>query len=216
MGAEFGEKKIGSGMLVLIIAVVLALMVITAARQDNTSPTGIDSNYFSSASSFFSFGDSNKSGGALKPEVSTVEVFFCPMDSCANHLISKIDSAKSSVYVAIYSLTHDGVADALKKAKDRGVEVKVIFDKDQSMNDASDDEYLAQGGVLVSLRNGRGYMHNKYTIIDGAFVATGSFNYSQNADTKNEENLVFIENSEIAKRYKADFDRIWDLSDRAQ
>ncbi len=216
MGAKFGEKKIGSGMLILVIAIVLALFVIFAAREDNTSFTGIDSNYSKAASSFFSFGDSNSASVAAKPAESNVEVYFCPADSCANHLISKIDSAKSSLYIAIYSFTHDGIADAVLKAKERGVDVKVIFDKDQSMNDASDDEYLAQAGTPVSLRNGKGYMHNKFTIIDGTIVATGSFNYSQNADTKNEENLVFIENPEIAKKYKEDFDKIWDLSDRVQ
>ena len=55
-------------------------------------------------------------------------------------------------------------------------------------------------------------MHNKFAVIDAKLVATGSFNYSQNADTKNEENLVFINDSVIASEFKNDFDLIWDKS----
>jgi len=215
MGAELGEKKLGSGTLIFIIAIIAALLVIFVVRLDNTGVTGFESDT-SSGTSFFGFGDLNKYAVSGGSQVSNVEVFFCPVDSCANHLIEKIDSAKVSLYIAVYSFTHDGIADAVVRAKARGVDVKVIFDKDQSMNDASDDEFLAQAGVFVSRRNGSGYMHNKFSVIDGLFVATGSFNYSMNADTKNEENLVFIENSKIAQMYKDDFDKIWDLSEGVQ
>ena len=153
----------------------------------------------------------------LQPAVSLskVDVFFCPEDNCANQLIREIDSSKKSVYIAIYSFTHDGIADSLIRARSRGVEVKVIFDYDQSTNKSSDDERIFAAGIPIARRNGSGYMHNKFTIIDGNFVATGSFNYSQNADEKNDENLVFIESADIASKFKSDFDYLWDISDKA-
>lgn len=141
-----------------------------------------------------------------------IEVFFCPQDRCADQLIAKIDSAQKSIYVAIYSFTLDGVADALIRAERRGVEVKVIFDYGQASGVSSDDEKLAAAGIPIELRNGSGYMHNKFIIIDGELVGTGSFNYSANADEKNDENLIFILDAGLAKKYKADFDQIWGLS----
>ena len=214
-----GEENRSFGMIFLIIVVVLAIGVIFVARGDNSST--MPSFDFNSAeySSLFgmsnSSSDSNTSGVSLWPssDSAKAEVFFCPQDNCAEQLIKKIDSAKESLYIAIYSFTHDGIADAVIRAKGRGVDVKVIFDYDMSANTSSDDELLASKGVSVARRNGSGIMHNKFSVIDGALVATGSFNYSNNADTRNEENLIFIESKKIAQQFNQDFNSIWIVSD---
>ena len=143
---------------------------------------------------------------------SPVQVFFCPQEHCADQLIGHINDANQSIYVVIYSFTHVGISDALIRAKERGVDVRVLFDYDQAAGSSSVDEKLAAAGIPIVRRNGPGYMHNKFTVIDGNLVSTGSFNYSNNADTKNDENLVFIWSAEIAKKYKADFDKLWALA----
>jgi len=212
----FGENKgIGSGLWFLIIVVVIGVLFVFIAREDNGYsglPTSLGS--YESDNNFSQFKlnlfDNNSSPQPVK--VDKVGVFFCPREACAEKLIQKINSADKNIFIAIYSFTHDGISDALIEAKKRGVEVMVVFDSDQSANASSDDEKLFEAKIKVARRNGSGYMHNKYTIIDGNFVATGSFNYSQNADTKNDENLIFIESSEIAAKYKSDFDRLWSVS----
>ncbi len=45
-------------------------------------------------------------------------------------------------------------------------------------------------------------MHNKYAIIDQKIVITGSFNWTQKAVEMNRENILIIQNEEIAKQYK--------------
>lgn len=45
-------------------------------------------------------------------------------------------------------------------------------------------------------------MHNKYMIIDGQVLQTGSFNYSYAAEYKNAENvIVVLQNSKIINQY---------------
>lgn len=210
------KKSSSSGIVFLVIIVVMALLVIFFARQDN-NPGGNDFNLANNS-------DGNIFGDIFKPidynspfsspitDATKVEVYFCPQDECADKLIDKVNSAKNSVYIAIYSFTLDDLSSALISAKQRGVEVKVIFDYDQSTNSYSDDEKLVAAGIPIARRNGSGYMHNKFTIIDGNLTATGSFNYSQNADERNDENLVFIVSEEIASKFKADFDHLWDVS----
>ena len=199
-----------AGKVFFVIVVLCAFLIVGWVRLENVSPFG--EQVLGGSGSSISV--SEKLGGALPESNSgiSVEAFFCPQDSCADKLIKKIDSADKNIFVAIYSFTHDGVADALIRAKERGVEVMVVFDYDQAGNDSSDDEKLFEKGVRVARRNGSGYMHNKFAVIDARIVATGSFNYSMNADTKNEENLVFIESAEIASKFKADFDLIWGKS----
>ncbi|MFA5357477.1 MAG: phospholipase D family protein [archaeon] len=136
------------------------------------------------------------------------EVYFCPADDCANRLIEKIDAADETISIAIYSFTLDSVADALVRAKQRDVSIKVIFDNGQ-INESSEDGTLLGAGIPVKRKKGGGYMHNKFCVIDGEIVGTGSFNYSKNAQTENNENLIFISSKKIADAYQQEFDRLW-------
>jgi len=52
-------------------------------------------------------------------------------------------------------------------------------------------------------------MHHKVFIIDNATVVTGSFNPSQNADTRNDENMLIIHDPSIAARFLEEFYRLW-------
>lgn len=205
MGFKEGNSSNSSGLIFFIIVVLIAGMFIFSVRQENNAANPLDGLFTASDNSSFGY----YGAPVVKESANSIEVYFCPQDACADKLIRKIDSAKSSLYVAIYSLTLDGISDALIRAKNRGVEVKVIFDSDQSKNAASDDERMGNEGVKVAYRNGSGYMHNKFTIIDMNVVATGSFNYSNNADTRNEENLVFIESRGLAESFKQNFESIW-------
>ena len=51
--------------------------------------------------------------------------------------------------------------------------------------------------------------HHKVLIIDKNIVVTGSFNFSRNADESNDENVIIIQNPEIAAEYLKEFDRRW-------
>ncbi len=142
----------------------------------------------------------------------SAEVFFCPEDSCSQQLISQINSAQKTIDIAIYSFTLDSIADALLEAKERGVFIRIVFDNLQAANQYSEDERISEAGVLIKIKSGSGYMHNKFIVIDGEKVLTGSFNYSSNADTKNDENLILIISKKIAKNYSDEFEELWDES----
>ena len=96
------------------------------------------------------------------------------------------------------------------RARERGVSVRVVFDYLQASNQYSEDEKLSHGGVAIKIKDGSGFMHNKFAVIDRKKVLTGSFNYSKNGDTKNDENLVLIISEKIAKQYVAEFEEIWE------
>jgi phosphatidylserine/phosphatidylglycerophosphate/cardiolipin synthase-like enzyme len=197
-----GNRAQIKGTIFFVAVLIVAIAVMLYARVDNAGPQ---------TESLFSY---EPAVGQEEVSASAVKVFFCPQDDCAANLVKEIDGADSNIFVAIYSFTHDDIANALIRAKGRGVFVAVVFDSDQSKNASSDDELLASGGILVARRNGSGYMHNKFMVIDEERVATGSFNYSMNADTKNEENLVFIESRELALQFENNFNKIWELADK--
>jgi phosphatidylserine/phosphatidylglycerophosphate/cardiolipin synthase-like enzyme len=193
---SFGPKNSSNGLLFFVAVLIIAILAFSFIREN---PTAVEST------------------GLFIQQPKTIvanqiDSYFCPEDECADKLISQIDSSKNSIYIAIYSFTHDGISDALVRAHKRGVEIKVVFDYDQSKNDYSDDEKLVSEGILVKRRDGSGYMHNKFAVIDGNIVATGSFNYSENANTKNDENLLIIFSAELAKAFLAEFNELWEQS----
>ena len=50
-------------------------------------------------------------------------------------------------------------------------------------------------GIPCSMdNNARFHMHNKFAIIDMQFLVTGSFNWSSQAVTGNQENLIVVDN----------------------
>jgi phosphatidylserine/phosphatidylglycerophosphate/cardiolipin synthase-like enzyme len=132
--------------------------------------------------------------------------------SCVNALCSLLDGAKESAYIAIYSLTEPNILNSLIKAHQRGVDVIIVADYSQSKGKTMKAalQRLEDAGVLVKIAvKQKAFMHNKVTIVDGKFVATGSFNYSKNASVSNDENLVVLEGLDIAEKYfKYVFERV--------
>ena len=55
-------------------------------------------------------------------------------------------------------------------------------------------------------------MHHKVIIIDDRIVIFGSFNFSDNADTQNDENLLIVDSPDIARAFKAEFERVLALA----
>ena len=149
------------------------------------------------------------SSSNVSPE--NISLYLCPDDDCSGKLISFYGTAQKSIHVMIYSLTLQEIADALVDAKERGIEVKVLFDKGQSALKDAKDEYLVQKGIDLKIVDLSGYhiMHDKVSIVDGNAFSTGSFNYTQNADTGSAENLVIINDNALSQKFEQEFSRYW-------
>ena len=57
-----------------------------------------------------------------------------------------------------------------------------------------------QGGIN-HIDAKHGIAHNKVMVIDGKTLITGSFNFTKAAEEKNAENLLILDNDELAKIY---------------
>ena len=141
-----------------------------------------------------------------------VSSYFSPNRGSAGVIIGFIDRCNISIDAAVYSITHDMISDALVRAKNRGVNVRVITDKTQSSSRWSDDEKLEEANIPV-LKLGRawhGSMHNKFIIGDGRAVGTGSFNWTKNADKRNSENFVIIRLAYVVREFEKEFRSLWE------
>ena len=131
-------------------------------------------------------------------EISTC---FTPPAGCGTVIASQISKAQDSIYVQAYGFTSGEIAKALINAHKRGVKVRVLLDKSNIGAKHSRMRNLREAGIEVDVENVTGIAHNKVIIIDKQKVITGSFNFTTSADIRNTENVIIVNNSEIAKKY---------------
>jgi phosphatidylserine/phosphatidylglycerophosphate/cardiolipin synthase-like enzyme len=126
-------------------------------------------------------------------------------------LVAAIDRAQQTVDMAIYELESQPVTDALLRAKERGVRVRVVTDGEYGLEDpdATFDQLELAGIPVVSDEARRGYMHNKFVVIDGLYVWTGSTNFKPNGFYRNNNNSMLIRSSRLAQNYTAEFEELF-------
>ena len=141
---------------------------------------------------------------------SVVSAYFSPQDGTIdNVIIPFINNAKNYIYIPCFVITHKKLAQALIDAKKRNVDIKIILDATNANNKYTVHETLRQNNIDVKVENYAGKMHSKSIIIDDKYVFVGSMNLSKSGNSRNDENVLLIENSEIAKYYKHFFNYIW-------
>jgi len=140
------------------------------------------------------------------------KVYFSPNGGCQEIVVSQISRARHSIEIAMYAITSREIAQAIVKAKDRGIKVRVVLDKSQIKEITSKSRYLIKKDVNVKFHIGPGLMHDKFAIVDDRAVLTGSFNWTAAADKKNAENLLLITDKEIAMKFVKQFKHLWSQS----
>ena len=138
-----------------------------------------------------------------------ISVYFSPYDKGSKHIIPLIDNAKKYIYAPIYLITHDSISKALIRAKQRGVDVKVIIDATNTSANHTKHSELRKNNIPVKTETFAGKLHSKSMIIDDKYIIAGSMNFSNSGENWNDENLLIIENSNFAQIYKDFFNYLW-------
>jgi phosphatidylserine/phosphatidylglycerophosphate/cardiolipin synthase-like enzyme len=141
---------------------------------------------------------------------SAIQVVFTSEDpAIADSIIPVVNSATESIRFLAFSYTDFPLAEAMIKRAQAGVNVAGVFEKVGSDTDAAELKTLACAQVPVRQDGNGGFMHNKVIVVDERYVITGSLNFSTNAEESNDENVIIIDNPDIAKLYLQDFERVW-------
>lgn len=139
------------------------------------------------------------------------QVCFSPDGECDAKLVAFMHTAQKSLVVAIYDINRPAVvAEIIDKAAVLPGNVRVVVDEVQSKTPRSQVAKLVAAGVKVRYGNQPGgIMHDKFTIVDGAAVETGSFNYTNHATGFNQENQVYLTDAETVAPYVERFEKMW-------
>ncbi|MHA1305357.1 MAG: phospholipase D-like domain-containing protein, partial [Candidatus Heimdallarchaeaceae archaeon] len=76
-----------------------------------------------------------------------IRVFFSPKGGIAEEIIKQIDSAEFYIDIAMYSFTYEPIAEAIIRAKNRGVKIRILMDKGQSQGKYSKYKFFLDNDI---------------------------------------------------------------------
>jgi phosphatidylserine/phosphatidylglycerophosphate/cardiolipin synthase-like enzyme len=139
-----------------------------------------------------------------------IDVYFSPDDGVQASFVELVENAQESIYFMAFSFTSDEIGNAIRARAEDGVVVKGVMEDEQVNSNAGTEFDAFQQANLEVLRDGNdGQMHHKVIILDESIVIFGSYNFSNSAETRNDENLLVIYNADIAAQFVAEFERVF-------
>jgi phosphatidylserine/phosphatidylglycerophosphate/cardiolipin synthase-like enzyme len=131
----------------------------------------------------------------------TLEICFAPESDCAAFAVRAIELAENEILVGAYGLTTgSGIVEALLRAHQPGVNVKLIADKTTPCGRNSGIEPLASAGVPIWIDHSARIAHAKTMVIDGTVTLNGSYNWTRGA-AANSEDLNLVASPAVAEAY---------------
>ncbi len=145
-----------------------------------------------------------------------LQLYFCPREDCETALVNFIDSAQKSIHCALFELDLPSVQQKLLEKQAEGIAAG-MGSKSGKMDNAekidvkmvTDDGYLEQFNYSFVKADKSGLMHNKFCVVDGNKVATGSMNPTNNDAHKNNNNFLIIDSPILSNNYEEEFQEMW-------
>jgi phosphatidylserine/phosphatidylglycerophosphate/cardiolipin synthase-like enzyme len=135
-----------------------------------------------------------------------IDVHFSPKGGCTDAVVRELKSARHEVLVLAYSFTSKEIAQALVDAKLRGVHVDIVLDHSNEKEEHTDLHFFLEQGLRPVVDHQHAIAHNKVMILDSRTLLTGSFNFTNQAEHENAENLLIIKgHPELVNAYRKDF-----------
>lgn len=124
-----------------------------------------------------------------------------------NRILKALDSAEVSITLVMAWFTNDTLFQKIVEKHMQGVEVKLaIYDDGINKKHGVDISQVPHVKLKKGIRGG--LMHNKFCVIDNQVVITGSYNWSDNAEFRNDENVTVENDPKQASKYSIEYRRL--------
>jgi phosphatidylserine/phosphatidylglycerophosphate/cardiolipin synthase-like enzyme len=125
-------------------------------------------------------------------------------------LVNAINQVQRTLDITAYEWESQAMTDAVLAAVERGVQVRMVVDDEHSLeNPDSTLTELEAAGVPIVDDNRTGFMHNKFMVMDGLIVWTGSMNYQPNDMFRNNNNVIMLRSVQAAQVYTGEFEEMF-------
>jgi phosphatidylserine/phosphatidylglycerophosphate/cardiolipin synthase-like enzyme len=140
-------------------------------------------------------------------EGALVSLYFSPSDNTNQAILDELARTSQELQFALLTFTKDDLAGMVIHRHQAGCQIRGIID---NVNDnGSDYGLLLAAGVPVKDHKPSTILHHKYAILDQQAVITGSHNWSNAANTINDENTLIIRDPAVANQFIQEFEARW-------
>lgn len=145
------------------------------------------------------------------PAAAEIEALFSTEVNIRKALLKEIETLSETLDLALYEITSTDLIQALARAKERGVKVRVVTDSKQARIKSSRVNLLIKQGISVKTLGGKekGTMNHRFAILDGKKVITGSHDWFAGSGKGDYESILIIQDNDLADSYQKEFERLW-------
>jgi phosphatidylserine/phosphatidylglycerophosphate/cardiolipin synthase-like enzyme len=141
-----------------------------------------------------------------------IQVYFSPEDKVLDRIIPIVAGAQSNIRFLAFSFTDYPLAKAMIDRFAAGVDVAGVYEKTGSETESAELKTFVCAHVPVRQDGNPRFLHDKIIVVDNRIVISGSFNFSSNATDNNDENVIIVDNPEIASLYMQEFAKVWSIA----
>ncbi|UVT19915.1 MAG: phospholipase D family protein [Nitrospira sp.] len=155
-------------------------------------------------------------GSRCDVSAASVDVWYSPEDKPLERVVKIYDRAKRYIFVAAYGLTSPLSVKALVEAKKRGVDVRILSDRDrlQDMKQQTALSTLREAGIPIKINRHDGLMHLKQVVVDDEVNTNGSMNQTTSGNRYNDERVDIIRDHAITVKAREKFLSLWTDQER--
>ncbi len=126
-------------------------------------------------------------------------------------LAEAIDQVSESLDVAVFDLDNPAIAAAILAAQRRGAAVRMVADDEHGLHNEDSDwlHQLRAAGVPIVDDERSALMHNKFMILDGKTVWTGSMNYTVNGAYRHNNNVLALNDARAVAAFQTEFEEMF-------
>jgi len=111
--------------------------------------------------------------------------------------------------ICVFTISDNRITDEIIKAWKRGIKVRIVTDDDKQYDKGSDIFQLKSEQIPLVTDKTPDHMHHKFMVADKSIVICGSYNWTRSAATRNNEDIVVLENPVIVHGFVDEFERLW-------
>jgi phosphatidylserine/phosphatidylglycerophosphate/cardiolipin synthase-like enzyme len=142
-------------------------------------------------------------------ETPFAEAHFSPGEDCFRAIANRLESARETMDICLFTITDDRLSNQILDAHRRGVRVRIITDNDKAGDLGSDIPRLREAGIPAIEDRSPFHMHHKFALFDHSSLITGSYNWTRGAARDNQENLIVTNDPRLVGSFGSTFERLW-------
>jgi mitochondrial cardiolipin hydrolase len=147
------------------------------------------------------------------------QTLFTSQGSVARTIERLLLEARVSVDAALYRITNPRLARALGQARDRGLRVRLLVDRNKYQETAATRKLLTENSLPFQAIYGRkekgSKLHHKFAVLDRHIVLTGSYNWTIDSEERNFDHMLVLRDPYLALAYEREFERLWPVENNS-